>query len=36
VSWDKHARLYGRSVRRVALRPAASPGFAGLRLSGVF
>ena len=36
VSWNKHARLYGRSVRRVALRPAAGPGFAGLRLSGRF
>lgn len=36
VSWNKHTRLYGRSVRRVALRPAASPGFAGVRLSGRF
>lgn len=36
VSWNKHATLYGRSARRVALAPMAAPGFAGLRLGGRF
>ena len=36
VSWNKHARLYGRSTRAISVRPAAGPGFAGLRLSGRF
>ncbi len=35
VSWKRHTARYGRSVP-VALRPALSPGFAGLALGGRF